>query len=139
MTFLYDIFPEHRAVIVRYQGTFTLHDLTVCAETLWSDPRYSRSFDGLADISAASVHVAMNDFRPLVEFVRHNDRTSEGRWAAIATTPLATACGYIYQRALASRHSFEIFSTWEGACRFLKLDLPPTVPLTCGLDLGSRP
>lgn len=136
MIFLYDIFPEQRAVIVRYRGKFTLRDLTACAETLWSDPRYSRTFDGLADISDTSVSVAMNDFRPLVEFVRQNDRTSEGRWAAVATTPLATACGYIYQRALASRHTFEIFSTWEGASRFLKLDLPAEVPLTRGLDSG---
>lgn len=134
MNFRYDIFPEQRIVVMRYVGNFNLRELTTAAELLWSDPRYSRSYDGLADISHASVNVAMTDFRPLVDFVRQHAQTSAGRWAAVATTPLATACGFIYQRAAASRHTFEIFSTWEGACSFLKLDLEPTVTLTCGLD-----
>jgi hypothetical protein len=127
MTFDYEIYPEARIIVLRYAGQFTLGALKVFAQRLWADARYSRSFDGLVDLTDARLGVAREDFLALVEFVRGHEQTSLGRWAAITTSPLATACGLIYQRALARRHAFEVFATTEAAAWFL------------GVDLGNAP
>ena len=138
MKFCYKIFPERRAIVARYAGALTLSELVASAETMWADPSYSRKFDGIADISDASLGVAMSDFRALLGFLRDHHRTSQGRWAAVATTPFATACGMMYRGALFGRHTLEIFSTWEAACNFINGDLPSDVSLGGG-DTHTRP
>jgi len=132
MKFSYEIFPDQRTIVARYIGAFTLSELVTSAKTLWSDPRYSRKYDGLVDISDSSVNVAMSDFRSLLEFIRGHGSTSEGRWAAVASTPFATACGFMYQRAMVGRHTLEVFSHWETACEFLDVEVPRDVSLGCG-------
>ena len=132
MKFAYYIYPDRRAIVARYVGHFTLDELVASAQLLWSDPRYARSYDGLVDVSDSSVGVAMCDLQPLVKFFREHRDTSEGRWAAVTSSPLATACALIYQRALARRHTFEIFSTWAAACTFLNIDVSPDTPLSGG-------
>lgn len=127
MEFNYDIFPAERVITTRYAGRFTFANLMDTAEQLWADPRYSPHFDGVVDLTDTTLGVGMDDFRALVNFVRDHKKTSEGRWAAIAISPLPTACGLIYSRALAARHTFEVFATFAGASSFL------------GLDLGSGP
>jgi len=127
MKFSFDIQPEHRAIYARYEGKFTLDDLLATTRQLWADPRYSPDYNGVVDISAGSVSVDINDLRTLAAFLVREPATSSGRWAAVATTPLAIACSLIYRSALRRRHGFEIFSTWEAACGFLQLD-PATFP-----------
>ncbi|MES2691911.1 MAG: hypothetical protein V4773_00470 [Verrucomicrobiota bacterium] len=122
MTFDYEIYPEQRMIVARYAGRFSLADLVAATERMWDDPRYSMSFDGIVDISDGSVGVAMADFRAMLDIVRRSGKTSRGRWAAVAGTPLATACGILYQRALAHRHAFEVFSTVDGACSYLGIN-----------------
>ena len=123
MEFTYDIFPDQRMILARYAGRFSFADLKTAAERLWADPRYSESYDGLVDISDGSVAVEMGDFRQLVQFVKGSAKTSRGRWAAVAVSPLATAIAMFYQKSLAGRHTFEVFSTRESACRFLGIGL----------------
>lgn len=123
MNFSYEIFPDRRAIVVRYVGTFTLEQLHASALTLWNDPRYARDYDGLVDVSHSSANVDITDFRAFVSLVRNDSRVSQGRWAAVVTTPFATACSFLYRSALASHHTFEIFSTWEAACEFLNLPI----------------
>jgi hypothetical protein len=65
------------------------------------------------------VAVEIADFRALIDFVRGHARVSRGRWAAVAATPVATACGLVYKRAMAPGQTFEVFSTPEAACAFL--------------------
>ncbi|MCX6955719.1 MAG: hypothetical protein NTV51_26545 [Verrucomicrobia bacterium] len=126
MKFDYEIYPEQKLILTRFSGAFTLEDLTGVAQRLWSDPRYSRSYGGVVDLTDTSVAVGRADFRALVDFVRRHKETSTGRWAAVAGSPLATACAIIYQRALAGRHTFEVFSTFEAAGQFLGVDLAET-------------
>lgn len=137
MEFTYDIFPAERLIVARYAGRFTFAELVATAERMWADPRYSRSFDGAVDLTDSAVGVGMDDFRALVNFLRDHKNTSQGRWAAVATSPLATACSLIYSRALASRHTFEVFATFPGASSFLGFDLGPG-PLLPGTPAPRR-
>lgn len=123
MKFDYGIYPEKQLIVTRYGGAWTLRDLQAMAEQLWSDARYVRSYNGVVDLTDMTLSVGQGDFRALLEFLRGHKNFSEGRWAAVAGSPLATACGLLYKRALATRHTFEVFSTFEAAGAFVGVDL----------------
>jgi hypothetical protein len=129
MTSSYEIYPEKHAIILRLTGKFALADLRAVTLRLWSDPRYRRDQVGLIDISNASAGVSMEDFRALVAFVKSREEASTARWAAVASTPFATACAMLYRTAVAGRQLFEVFSTWEAACGFIGVELAPDAPL----------
>lgn len=132
MKFSFDILPEKKAIFARYEGKFTLEDLLATTRQLWADPRYSPDYDGLVDISDGSLNVGINDLRMLMGFLMNEPFTSKGRWAAVATTPLAIACGLLYRTVMKNRHAFAVFSTWEAACAFVNFD-PALVPSATGL------
>lgn len=125
MTFSYEILPEKGTILLRCQGHFTFEQLRAGIERLWSDPRYRVDYDGIADLTDTSVGVSLSDLRALLDFLRNEARTSTGRWAAVAVSPLAAACAVLYQQACAQRHTCEVFSTWDAACRYLEVELPP--------------
>ena len=125
MNFTYSIHPEKRAILLRYAGDFTLSELIDCSRKLWDDPAYSDEYDGIVDLSAGTLGLGIGDFRVFIDFMKSEPRVSRGRWAAVTTSPFVTACGLLYQQALASRHTFEVFSTWNAACAFLHQDMEP--------------
>ncbi len=119
MKFAYDIFPEERSISVLYEGKFSLAELLVTSARLMDDAKYAPEYDGLVDLTHLGLGVEIADFRTLINYVQGHVRVSKGRWAAIAATPIATACGLVYKRAMAPRQTFEVFSTPEAACAFL--------------------
>lgn len=127
MSFGYEIYPEKRAVVATFRGHFSRQALEAAIGRLWSDPRYRTDYVGIVDISHGSVGIAIEDFRAVVGWVRSHERTSAARWAALASSPYATACALLYRRAISDRQDFQVFSTWEAACRFIEVDLPPPV------------
>jgi hypothetical protein len=125
VNFRYEILPDRRLILQHFAGSSSLAELLAALRRLWADPLYSRTYDGIVDLSGAAVDLSMRDLRALIGFLQESDQTSTGRWGAVTTSPLATACAMIYQRALAPRHAFEVFSTWEAACAFLGVRVPP--------------
>ena len=124
MKFSYEIFPEQRLILQRYTGNPSLADVVASTRRLWADPRYSKTYDGIVDLSSSSAGISMGDLRALIGFMQQNDQTSTGRWGAVTSSPVTTACAMLYQRALAPRHKFEVFSSWDAACGFLGVKLP---------------
>jgi len=122
MQFRFEILPERRAIFVRCAGRLTLEDLFTIPRQLWTDPRYSPEYDGLVDVSDGAISIDLHDLRTLAAFLVRERATSKGRWAAVATSPVVIACGLVYRTALRRRHVFEVFSTWEAACGFLRFD-----------------
>ncbi|HVW20611.1 MAG TPA: hypothetical protein VHC86_05305 [Opitutaceae bacterium] len=139
MSFDFEIFPAQRLILARYRGGMTLGELRESAERLWSDSRYSMAYDGIVDISDEGLNISIEDFRGLVGFLTAEDRTSRGRWAAVASSPLATAYGLLYQRALSPRHSLSVHSTWEAACAALHLNPTPAMEAWAARGAGSAP
>jgi hypothetical protein len=123
--FTYDILPERRLILQRFAGDTSLAEVLEATRRLWADPRYSRTYDGIVDLSATTVGISMEDLRALIGILRESEQMSTGRWGAVATSPLTTACAMIYQRALAPQQEFEVFSSWDAACGFLGVDLQP--------------
>ncbi|HTL67489.1 MAG TPA: hypothetical protein VL200_07500 [Lacunisphaera sp.] len=122
MQFGFEIYPEHRAILVRCAGNFTMEDLLSTPRRIWADPRYSPDFAGLVEITDASLRIDMNDLRTLTTFLAREPATSRAPWAAVTDLPVAIACSFVYRKAMRRRHAFEVFSSREAACNFLKLD-----------------
>ena len=134
MKFSYAIDPERHLIFLRYTGHFTLAGLLAGTRRLWADPAYSRSYAGLIDLSDESLSVAIGDFHSLLDYLRDQPAISQGRWAAVTSSPFATACGLLYQKAISPRHPFEVFSSFEAAANFLRIEGPPPALKDCPLD-----
>lgn len=122
MKFSYTIDPAKRIVFQRYEGPCTVAHLLACIRRVWSDPAYSRSYSCYVDLTAAKPQAALEDLNRLIEFLRAQPHASEGRCAAITHSPVLTACGVLYQKAMADRHAFAVFSSPEAALAFLQFD-----------------
>ena len=123
MKFRYSIDSQRQVIFQSFEGDFTVQQLIACIERLWSDPEYHRSFRGIVDLSAMGTGAIVLELPALLKFLKGNPRLSQGRWAAIATTPMATAASLLYRQDIAPEQTFGVFSTWEAACAFLQVDL----------------
>lgn len=123
MKFRYVIDPQREVIFQAFEGDFTAPQLIACIERLWADPEYRRSFSGIVDLSAMGTGAIVLELPALMKFLKGNPRLSQGRWAAIATTPMATAASLLYRQDIAPEQTFGVFSTWEAACTFLRVDL----------------
>lgn len=140
MSFDFEIFPAQRLILARYRGgLMTLAGLRQAAERMWSDSRYSKAYDGIVDLSDETLQISIDDFRGLVGFLAAQDRTSRGRWAAVASSPIATAYGLLYQRAISARHAFSVHSSWGAACAALHLRPTPAMEAWAGRAADSAP
>jgi hypothetical protein len=127
MKFSYRIDASGRIVFQRYEGSCTVAELLTCIRRVWSDPAYSRDYGCYVDLTAVKPHAALDDLNRLVEFLRAQPHASQGRCAAVTHSPVLTACGVLYQKAMADRHAFAVFSSPEAALAFLQFDGPPPV------------
>lgn len=119
MTFGYTINEQRKIIFLRFSGSFDAANFLACIERLWADPAYQREFEGIADITDVSPTYTIADLRRVIAFLRDNHRTNTARWALITSSPLAAACGYVYQKAMSPVHRLEVFSTWEAASAFV--------------------
>lgn len=132
------IYREQRLVLVRYGAPVDLASLISGTERLWADPLYDRNFDGIVDLSDPRLKMSSEDFRDYLGFLSGREEASLGRWASVATSPMAVAFGLLYQQAAAARHPFGIFASWSGACA--NLGLKPTAEMRAWMGRGqARP
>lgn len=123
MTFEYQIFPEKRCIVQCFTGEVSLEDVMRCCQEMWADARYDRSYDGISDLRQCTTKAVPADVAALVGFLR-NPQTSVGRWATIFSDPKSTALTMLVRRAIRPWMWIEVFSSWEGACRGLGVDVP---------------
>lgn len=119
MAFQYCILPEQSLIFARFAGPACLSDLTAIASIICSDPAYVRSFDGLLDLTDLEVSISVADISELVSFTESNRKQGYGRWAILASTPIATAYTMIYRQRVSPALPVTLFSTYEGAARYL--------------------
>ena len=124
MNYGHVIVPPTRIIYQVFEGAFSADQLVACTRRLWSDPAYSRLYNGITDVSCMAPGATLENLQGLTAFLKHEPQLSQGRWAVITSTPIATAGAMLYKREMAAHHPFGVFSTWEAACAFLQLDLP---------------
>lgn len=124
MKFSYTIDPVQRIVFQRYDGPCSVDHVLECIRRVWADPAYSQTYACFVDLSTAVPQAAFEDLNRLIEFLRHQPQTSDSRCAAITNSPMITACGLLYQKAMAGRQAFAVFSSPEAALAFLQAKGP---------------
>lgn len=124
MHYAHTIDPERQFIFQRFCGEFPVAEIIACSRRLWTEPAYSKTYNGIVDISQMKPGTGLEDVRTLIAFYSAEPATSKGRWAVITASPLSTASAMVYKRAMSHLQAVEVFSTWESACNFLQLDLP---------------
>jgi len=119
MAFQYCILPEQSLIFARFAGSASISDLTAIASIICSDPAYVRSFDGLLDLTDLEVSIPVSDISELVSFTETSRKHGYGRWAILASTPIATAYTMIYRQRVTPALPVTLFSTYEAAARYL--------------------
>lgn len=107
---------------MRYTGKITFADLRASAHQLWSHPHFAPTHNGIVDLTDLTLHVSMDDFHALVEFMDEAPINSRGRWAMVTHTPLSTALSLLFKTFFTDKLRFEVFTTWEAACGFVAVD-----------------
>jgi hypothetical protein len=130
MKFSYTIDQGNRIIFQNYSGRFTADQVIASVRALWADPLYDKTFGGIVDITGMEAGKDLADLHALIRFLADNrHQISTGRWAVITTSPIATAGAFFYQHAMAGKHPFDVFSTWEAASNSLHWFAPrPELP-----------
>lgn len=111
---------------MRFSGEVSIDEVVAGIERLWADPEYDPHFCGIVDLQRISLRAQVGDVAALLQFLRRPE-TSIGSWAAIFSDPVGTALGMLFLRTNRILPRFDVFSSWEGACAFLGLELSPSV------------
>ena len=125
MKFSYAIDPVRKIVFLRFEGMCNAGQVLVAISQLWADPGYDKTFDVYIDLTRMLNGAAFEDLNKLLDFLRDRDEVCTARIAAVTQSPVLTACGMLYQKAMSHRHAFAVFSSPEGARAHLNLHGPP--------------
>ena len=126
MNYRHVVVPEQRLIVLRFTGEVSLGDVMRSSEVLWRDPGYDRTFHIISDLSAVSPRANPRDVVTLRDFYKRPE-ASIGRWAMIFSDPILTALGLLFRSAAAIDRRIGVFSTWEGACDFLNVEVSERV------------
>ena len=119
----YSIRPAQRLCLMRFYGNVTLTDITRGIEQLRADPAYDPFFNGIVNLEGVTTRAGLDELRALIAFLQKR-RSSAGQWVVIFTEPKPTALGMMFKAAWKGPFNIEVVSTWEAACRFLRVDRP---------------
>jgi hypothetical protein len=125
MPFEYTIFPKDGLVLERFTGRVTLAELHELMDVLWADEAYQKTFDTIVDLTEAAFDLDRHDMASLTEFLGDAPDAGTGRVAILASKPLETALGFLFQSNIAMQREVAVFSTWASVREFL--DLPASI------------
>ncbi len=123
----FTILREQRLILCRFRGYVTLADVKEATEALWAAPGYDPSFNGIVNLEGVTTRAGLDELQALIGFLR-NRASSTGHWVVVFTEPKAATLGMLFKVAWPGPFRIEVVSTWEAACRFLKVDLPVFAP-----------
>ncbi|PLW99557.1 MAG: hypothetical protein C0594_16875 [Marinilabiliales bacterium] len=119
MEHTYEILKDKKLIIEKYLGSFSPGDLEDSIVVMLKDPDFDKSYDGIVDFTAAKLTLKSSDVDQLVQFMKGQDKVTNGRRAIIASDSAITAFSFIYKIKSTTLHRIEIFSTYDAAYRWL--------------------
>lgn len=93
----YEILPERGLVLETFEGRVTVAALVPFFQSLYADPAWDPSFDGLADLTAATIDMDFDDMTKLVGYMRSSGSASRGRWAFVVGSTLNLGMSRMFQ------------------------------------------
>lgn len=123
----YTILPAQRLILFRFRGYVTLADITRGVEQLWADPAYDPFYNGIVNLEGVTTRAGLDELQALIAFLQKR-RSSAGQWVVVFTEPKGTTLGMLFKAAWRGSFNIEVVSTWQAACRFLRVDVPAFAP-----------
>jgi len=127
MVFHYVIIREINCIALRFSGALSPSDVIAATKHLWDDPQYNRTYNIIADLRNCKTGAEVSDIGSLVRFLIDKPSLNRGAWAVVMEDPRMTALGMLFKSRSGFLNRFELFSSWESACRFLDVDLEPSI------------
>lgn len=127
LKFVYTIIPAQRLALLRFSGSVTLGDVIRGIERIRADPRYDPHFNGIVNMEGVTTRAGISELQALLSFLEKR-HSSVGQWVVVFSEPKTTALGMMFKAAWFGPFNIEIVSTWEAACRFLRVQLPAYAP-----------
>jgi hypothetical protein len=93
----YEIDSKRGLVIETFEGRVTLKALVPFFQGLYADPKWDPSYDGLADLTAATIDMDFDDMAKLVGYMRSSGSASRGRWAFVVGSALNLGMSRMFQ------------------------------------------
>jgi hypothetical protein len=123
----YRIDENAQLVVLSFAGEVGYGDLVACINECRSDPRYSPSFRGVADLRNVTLNLTRQEVIDLAGYVVGNEMTS-GTWALLADNPQNTALSFLYMSVASQQYPIRVFSSVEAASDFLGCPLHDLLP-----------
>ncbi len=119
MSRAFKIYSEMNLIVVRFTGPIDFQDIYDWVNEAYKSEEYSKAYDGIVDFRDA----VFKQTRPkkILELVAHMLKLdfTKGTWGILVNSPMETALSLIYTQEAAQTHPVSIFSTVEGAAKFI--------------------
>ncbi len=79
----YTIDSDRRLVIQRYHGKTGIKDIFSMSEKNYGDPDYDPSFNGMVDMTDATLDISFREMLSFVSYIRRQPSRSTGKWALL--------------------------------------------------------
>jgi hypothetical protein len=82
----YEFHADQGYVDVTLEGRVTLAEMGAFIQTVWADPGWSSSYNGLIDFSGATLDLSDQEIRDLVLAMKTDPRCSLARWVFVVSS-----------------------------------------------------
>ena len=115
MGYTYNIDPEARLILEDWHGEVTMGEILECYEAEQRDARFSFAFDGLADLSDATILASFGQLRTIAL-----SQGFTGKWVFVAPHDGAYGVARMYMAAAGDAREINVFRTRDEAMAWLR-------------------
>jgi len=119
MEYTYQIIPEHKLVIEQVTGEVTVQELAYKTQTVFSDPLYVPTYNGVMDLRHAVSRMSKVELYGFASLISESEMFGQSKWAILANDPIVVALSHIFKHRLPDQTTLGIFCTIQAAAEFV--------------------
>lgn len=119
MQYTYQIVPEHQLVVEKLTGEITVEELALKTQTVFSDPLYQPTYNGVMDLRKAVSRMSKVELYDFASLIGETEMFGQAKWAIIADDPIVVALTQIFQHRIPDQNTLDVFCTVEAAAKFI--------------------
>ena len=119
MEYTYQIIPEHELVIEKVTGEVTVQELAYKTQTVFSDPLYVPTYNGIIDLRHAISRMSKVELYGFASLISETEMFGQSKWGIVADDPIVVALSHIFQQRIPDQTTLGIFCTVKAAAEFV--------------------
>jgi hypothetical protein len=119
MEYTYQIISEHQLVVEKLTGEVTVEELSLKTQTVFSDPLYVPTYNGVMDLRHAVSRMTKVELYGFASLISETEMFGKSKWAIIADDPIVVALSHTFQHRMPDQTTIGIFCTIEAAADFI--------------------